>query len=266
MLALGLVGSSPQLAGGSPATPTPAPRALPVYSYRKLSASHPHDPGRVHAGSNSSTASCTRDRDQRSIVRCARSRSRRGRPRSAAVWREHFGEGITIWKTDLVRAYLAVAGRARLRTGWACGRSGRSLYGGDGWGLVTHDATSPSRARAPARRRIPLDPVTFKRAPARQGDRRRCAGEVPERVGVFERRDPGERLDDRLHCPDRPCDRPVTGSSICAACWAPPIASRRRRPEWHRVRRRGRSPVRDRQTLAQALRDRTCPAAPNSNL
>lgn len=140
-------------------TPLRAGASAPVAGYRVLRA-YPHDreaytqglefaDGRLFESTGLHGRSSIREVDLPS-GRVVRRRS---------VSQEHFGEGITIWKANLIeltwRSQVAlVYDRASFEP------RGSFAYTGEGWGL-THDATSLIMSDGTATLRF-LDPVTFK--------------------------------------------------------------------------------------------------------
>ena len=110
---------------------------------------------------------------------------------------------------------------------------------------------SQRRHRRPARARsgdVPRDPPG-------DGSRRRRADRSAERAGVRARRGVGQRVAHRPHRAHRPADRPRRrlDRSERPDVDLPPRG--RSGAERHRLRRRDRAAVRDRQAVAAAVRD-----------
>ena len=129
---------------------------------------------------------------------------------------EHFGEGITVWKNDLIeltwQSHVAfVYDRATFEP------KKQFTYPGEGWGL-THDGTSLIMSDGTRRAALPGSGDVRREAP-HQGHRRRAAAPQSQRARVREGRDLRERLADRLRRAHRARYRARSpATSICAGC------------------------------------------------
>jgi glutaminyl-peptide cyclotransferase len=134
------------------------PERLPVYGYRVVAA-YPHDPdaftqglqyldGFLYEGTGLYGSSSIR----RVKIETGEVEQRRD------LARAYFGEGITVWKNDLVQlTWQSHIAFVYDRTTFAPRRSFR--YGGEGWGL-THDGTNLIMSDGTDELRL-LDPATF---------------------------------------------------------------------------------------------------------
>ena len=165
---------------------------------------------------------------------------------------KYFGEGIAVWKKSLIQLtwqseigfVYDLATFQRLKT---------FNYTGEGWGL-THDGTRLIMSDGSASLRL-LDPETLREAGRLVV---KDAGQPvarAERAGVREGGDPRQRLEDQPDRADLAAHRPGDRLDRPGGAARSARRGRRRRAERHRLRRGRRSPVRDRQTVAEAVRD-----------
>ena len=189
---------------------------LPLYGYQIVSV-YPHDPkaftqglqyldGALYEGTGQVGQSSIRKVE----LETGKVLQRRDVPAP------HFGEGITVWKNDLIeltwQTHVAfVYDRATFQP------KKQFTYPGEGWGL-TQDGDQPDHERR-LRRAAHSRSGDVRRAAPHQGDRGRRAAAQPERARVREGRDLRQRLADRLHRPHRARHRQGRrATSICAAC------------------------------------------------
>src|SRR5438067_7495496 len=136
----------------------PEPRSLPVYGYRVVHA-YPHDPkaftqglqyvdGFLYEGTGLNGSSSIR----KVKLETGEVVQRRD------VDRAYFGEGITVWKTDLIQlTWQSHVAFVYDKMTFAPRRTFK--YTGEGWGL-THDGTNLIMSDASDELRV-LDPATF---------------------------------------------------------------------------------------------------------
>jgi glutaminyl-peptide cyclotransferase len=148
------IGATLMLASQRP----PAPRLLPVYGYRVVR-TYPHDPkaftqglqyvdGFLYEGTGLNGSSSVR----KVKIETGEVVQRRD------VARAYFGEGITVWKTDLIElTWRSNVAFVYDKNTFAPRRT--FSYKGEGWGL-THDGTNLIMSDGTDELRV-LDPVTF---------------------------------------------------------------------------------------------------------
>jgi glutaminyl-peptide cyclotransferase len=136
----------------------PEPRLLPVYGYRVVR-TYPHDPkaftqglqyvdGFLYEGTGLNGSSSIR----KVKLETGEVVQRRD------VARAYFGEGITVWKTDLIQlTWQSNVAFVYDKTTFAPRRTFK--YKGEGWGL-THDGTNLIMSDGSDELRV-LDPLTF---------------------------------------------------------------------------------------------------------
>ena len=166
--------------------------------------------------------------------------------------RAYFGEGITVWKTDLIQlTWQSNVAFVYDKTTFAPRRTFK--YKGEGWGL-THDGTNLIMSDGTDQLRV-LDPATF-------AERRRikvtAVGAPLRDLNELEYMK-GEILANVWTTDSVARVSPDTGRVTgYIDLQRPPDAGRTAlggRAERHRLRREERSPVRHRQALAQGVRD-----------
>ena len=112
----------------------------------------------------------------------------------------HFGEGITVWKNELIElTWQTNVAFVYDKQTFEPRRTFK--YAGEGWGL-THDATNLYMSDGSDQLRV-LDPATFAERRRIKVTAGRRAPEKPQRAGVGEGRDLRQRLADRSHRPHR---------------------------------------------------------------
>ena len=237
--------------------------SLPVYGYRVVR-TYPHDPkaftqglqfvdGFLYEGTGLNGSSSIRKvkLETGEVVQ------------QRDVARAYFGEGITVWKTDVIQlTWQSQVAFVYDKATFA--PRGTFKYKGEGWGL-THDGTNLIMSDGTNQLRV-LNPATFAErrrinvtaagAPLRDlNELEYMKGEILANVWTT---DSVARV--------APDTGRVTGYIDLRGLLTPAERSVGGRAERHRLRRKVRSPVRHRETLAQALRDQDHPASRTGRL
>ena len=186
----------PPRSPGFAAWQQPAAQSLPTYGYQVVRV-YPHDPNAFTQGLQyvdgflyEGTGLNGRSSIRKVKLETGEVVQKRDVPAT------YFGEGITIWKSDLIELTWQ-SGIAFVYDKTTFQQRRTFTYVGEGWGL-THDAASLIMSDGSDRLRY-LDPGHVRRTAAHAGDRRRRRRPQPERARVREGRDLRQHLADRPH-------------------------------------------------------------------